>query len=111
MSLQPLGVLGRGGLSVMGGHLGTVVRCAYIVSGFMEIEPNVNGECVWKRGNPGMGSIEVIDSPGPVSQVTSHAPVLKLKPNRYIYLYLDFKVAYISGTQPIETILAETLAI
>ena len=35
VSLQPLGVWGRGGLSVMGGHLGTVARCAYIVSGFM----------------------------------------------------------------------------
>ena len=35
VSLQPLRVWGRGGLSVMGGHLRTVARCAYIISGFM----------------------------------------------------------------------------
>ena len=51
VSLQPLGVWGRGGLSVMDGHLGTVARCAYIVSGFMGTEPDVDGERVWKHGD------------------------------------------------------------
>ena len=56
VSLQSLGVWGRGGLSVMGGHLGTVARCTHIVSGFIGTEPDVDGERVWKRGDQGMGS-------------------------------------------------------
>ena len=39
MSLDLLGVSGGSGLSVVGGHLGSVGRCAYLVSGFMGIEP------------------------------------------------------------------------
>ena len=41
---------------LMGGHLGTVARCSYIVSGFMGTEPDVDGERLWKRGDQGMGS-------------------------------------------------------
>ena len=52
MSLHLFGVLGRSGLSVMGGHLGVVVRCAYIVSGFMRVK--MVGACgnvaIEKRG-------------------------------------------------------------
>jgi len=36
VSLHLLGILGRGGLSVVGGHVGTVGRYAYLVSGFIE---------------------------------------------------------------------------
>ena len=38
MGLHLFGVLRGSGLSVMGGHLGTVVRCAYLVSGFMRVK-------------------------------------------------------------------------
>ena len=39
VSLHLLGVLRRGGLSVVGRHVGDVGRCAYLVPGFMRIEP------------------------------------------------------------------------
>lgn len=39
MSLRLLGVLGRSGRSIVGGHLETTGRFAYLVSGFMRVEP------------------------------------------------------------------------
>jgi hypothetical protein len=41
VSLDLLGVSGRSGLSIVGGHLGGMGRCAYLVSDFMGIKPTV----------------------------------------------------------------------